>query len=111
MWLNVLKAFLMGGVICTLGQILINLTHLTNGKILVTFLVAGAVLQAFNLYQPLIDMFGAGASVRASATACGWPAVGSAPSSGAYTTSVPPPRLTPQRMSRTPLSHVVVMSP
>ena len=70
MWLNVLKAFLMGGVICTLGQILINLTHLTNGKILVTFLVAGAVLQAFNLYQPLIDMFGAGASVPISGFGC-----------------------------------------
>ncbi len=70
MWLNILKAFLMGGFICLLGQILINLTHLTNGKILVTFLIAGAILQAFNLYQPLIDTFGAGASVPISGFGC-----------------------------------------
>lgn len=66
MWINILKAFLMGGVICLLGQILINLTHLTNGKILVIFLISGAILQAFNLYQPLVDIFGAGASVPIS---------------------------------------------
>lgn len=70
MLINVLKAFAMGGFICLLGQILINFTHLTNGKILVIFLVAGAALQAFGLYQPLIDFFGAGASVPISGFGC-----------------------------------------
>jgi len=70
MLLNIAKAFLMGGFICLLGQLLINLTHLTNGKILVTFLIAGAILQGFGLYQPLIDLFGAGASIPISGFGC-----------------------------------------
>ena len=70
MWLNILKAFLMGGFICLLGQLVINWTHLTNGKILVMFLILGAVLQAFGLSQPLIDFFGAGASVPISGFGC-----------------------------------------
>mgnify|MGYP000909579112 CR=1 FL=1 len=60
------KAFLVGGAICMIGQIIIDITHLTNGRILVIFLIAGAILQAFNLYQPLIDWAGAGASVPIS---------------------------------------------
>lgn len=43
------KAFLVGGAICTLGQIIINFTHLTNGKILVLFLVIGAVLSLIHI--------------------------------------------------------------
>ena len=64
------KAFLVGGAICTLGQILINFTHLTNGKILVIFLLAGAVLQAFGWYDKLIEWAGAGASVPISGFGC-----------------------------------------
>lgn len=64
------KAFLVGGLICAIGQIIINLTHLTNGKILVIFLLAGAVLQAFGLYEPLIKWAGAGASVPISGFGC-----------------------------------------
>ncbi len=60
------KAFIVGGAICMIGQIIIDITHLTNGRILVIFLIAGAILQAFNLYQPLIDWAGAGASVPIS---------------------------------------------
>jgi len=60
------KAFLVGGAICTLGQIIINFTHLTNGKILVIFLIAGAILEGFGLYSKLIDFAGAGASVPIS---------------------------------------------
>ena len=60
------KAFLVGGAICTLGQIIINFTHLTNGKILVLFLVVGAILEGFGLYSKLIDFAGAGASVPIS---------------------------------------------
>jgi len=70
MLLNIAKAFLMGGFICMLGQLVINFTHLTNGKILVMFLIIGAILQGFGLYQPLIDVFGAGASVPISGFGC-----------------------------------------
>ena len=60
------KAFLVGGAICMLGQIIINFTHLTNGKILVLFLIIGAVLEGFGVYSKLIDFAGAGASVPIS---------------------------------------------
>jgi len=60
------KAFLVGGTICTFGQIIINFTHLTNGKILVIFLIAGAILEGFGVYSKLIDFAGAGASVPIS---------------------------------------------
>ena len=60
------KAFLVGGAICTLGQIIINFTHLTNGKILVLFLIIGAILEGFGVYSKLIDFAGAGASVPIS---------------------------------------------
>lgn len=66
MVINILKAFLIGGAICLIGQVIINLTHLTNGKILVLFLVAGAVLEGFGLYDPLIKFAGAGASIPIS---------------------------------------------
>lgn len=68
-WMFV-KAFLVGGGICLLGQIIINYTHLTNGKLLVLFLVIGAVLQAFGLYEKLIEFAGAGASVPISGFGC-----------------------------------------
>ena len=63
LWLTFLKAFAVGGAICLIGQIIINWTHLTNGKILVIFLLAGAVLQGFGVYEYLIKWAGAGASV------------------------------------------------
>ena len=58
-----IKAFLVGGGICLAGQIIINFTHLTNGKILVLFLVIGAILEGFGIYGKLIDFAGAGASL------------------------------------------------
>lgn len=57
------KAFLVGGLICVVGQILIDLTKLTPGKILVSFVVIGVVLGALGVYQPLIDRAGCGASL------------------------------------------------
>lgn len=56
-------AFLVGGLICVIGQLLMDLTPLTPAHILVLFVVLGAVLSGFGLYQPLIDMGGAGATV------------------------------------------------
>ena len=62
-FLMFIKAFLVGGGICMIGQIIINFTHLTNGKILVLFLISGAVLEGFGLYSKLIDFAGAGCFV------------------------------------------------
>ena len=56
-------AFLVGGAICAVGQVLIDFTKLTPARILVSFVVLGVLLGALGLYQPLIDFAGAGASV------------------------------------------------
>ena len=61
-----LKAFLVGGAICMIAQIVINLTDLTAGKILVLFMLSGAVLQGLGLYQYLVEFAGAGATVPIS---------------------------------------------
>lgn len=58
-----LKAFLVGGAICLIGQLLVDYTKLTLARILVTFVVLGVVLGGLGLYQPLVDWAGAGATV------------------------------------------------
>ena len=58
-----IKAFLVGGAICLIGQLLIDFTGLTPARILVSFVVAGVLLGGLGIYQPLIDFAGAGASV------------------------------------------------
>jgi stage V sporulation protein AE len=58
-----IKAFVVGGSICVVAQIIINLTDITAGKILVYFMLAGLFLTAVGLYQPLVDFAGAGATV------------------------------------------------
>ena len=58
-----LKAFLCGGVLCVIGQILIDRTKLTPARILVGYVTAGVILSAFGLYQPFADWAGAGAAV------------------------------------------------
>lgn len=60
---DLLKAFLVGGAICLIGQILIDLTKLTPGRILVLFVTGGVFLTAVGLYEPLYNWAGAGASV------------------------------------------------
>ena len=57
------KAFLCGGMLCLIGQILIDKTPLTPAKILVSYVTAGVILSAVGLYQPLVDWGGAGATV------------------------------------------------
>lgn len=61
--IDLLKAFAVGGVICLIGQILIDKTKLTPGRILVAFVVAGVVLTAVGAYEPLVNWAGAGATV------------------------------------------------
>ncbi len=58
-----LKAFLVGGVICLAGQVLIDRTKLTPGRILTLFVVAGVVLTAIGIYDPIVKWAGAGATV------------------------------------------------
>ncbi len=57
------KAFAVGGLICVLGQLLIDKTKLTPARILVAFVCLGVLLGALSLYAPLIEFAGAGASV------------------------------------------------
>ena len=63
LFLTLLKAFAVGGIICLVGQLLIDLTKLTPAKILVMFVVVGVILGAFGLYDYLADFGGAGATV------------------------------------------------
>ena len=58
-----LKAFLVGGLFCLAGQILIDRTKLTPARILVSYVVAGVILSAVGLYKPLVDFAGCGATV------------------------------------------------
>ena len=58
-----LKAFIVGGLLCLLGQILIDKTKLTPARILVGYVIAGVFLGALGLYKPLVDFAGAGATV------------------------------------------------
>jgi len=58
-----IKAFAVGGIICVIGQILLDKTKLTPARILVSFVVAGCIISGVGLYQPLVDFGGAGATV------------------------------------------------
>ena len=62
-YIQLFYCFLTGGIICVIGQILIDKTKLTPARILVIFVTAGAVLGGLGLYQYLVDFAGAGATV------------------------------------------------
>lgn len=62
-WTMVLKAFIVGGLICVIGQILIDKTKLTPARILVIFVTSGAILGGLGIYKKLIDFAGCGATV------------------------------------------------
>lgn len=61
--MDYIKAFIIGGVICLIGQVLIDKTKLTPARILVSYVVIGVFLGAIGVYKPLIDFAGAGATV------------------------------------------------
>ena len=61
--MQLLRCFLVGGLICIIGQILIDKTKLTPARILVTFVTAGVILGAVGIYKHLIDFAGCGATV------------------------------------------------
>ena len=62
-WMSLLKSFVVGGVICVIGQILIDKTKLTPARILVIFVTSGAVLGGLGIYKHLVDFAGAGSTV------------------------------------------------
>lgn len=62
-WMMLLKCFVTGGIICIIGQILIDKTKLTPARILVIFVTTGAILGGLGIYQHLVDFAGAGATV------------------------------------------------
>lgn len=62
-WMVLLRCFVVGGLICVIGQILIDKTKLTPARILVTFVTTGTVLGGLGIYKCLVDFAGAGATV------------------------------------------------
>lgn len=64
--MDYLKAFVVGGLICVIGQILIDKTKLTPGRILVAFVMAGAFAQLIGIYEPIVKFAGCGATVPLS---------------------------------------------
>lgn len=58
-----IKAFIVGGAICVIGQILMDTTKLTPGRILVVFVTIGTILGAFGIYDKLVEFGGAGATI------------------------------------------------
>lgn len=61
--MDYIKAFVVGGLICTVGQILIDKTQLTPARILVSYVIAGVILQFCKIYEPIVKFAGAGATV------------------------------------------------
>lgn len=61
--MDYLWAFVIGGLLCAVGQTLIDYTKLTPARILVSYVVAGVVLGALGVYKPIVELAGAGASV------------------------------------------------
>ena len=61
--MDFIKAFIVGGLFCLIGQILIDKTKLTPARILVSYVVIGVLLGALGIYKPLVDFAGAGATV------------------------------------------------
>ncbi len=62
-WYLILKAFIVGGIICIIGQILIDKTKLTPARILVIYVTTGVILGGLGLYKYLVDFAGCGATV------------------------------------------------
>lgn len=63
MFMEYFWAFVVGGALCLIGQLLIDLTKLTPARILTAYVVAGVVLGALGIYKPLVDLAGGGATV------------------------------------------------
>lgn len=63
LFVDCIKAFIVGGIICAIGQVLIDYTKLTPARILVSYVVGGVILGGIGVYKPIVDFAGAGATV------------------------------------------------
>ena len=63
MFMEYVWAFIIGGILCAIGQVLIDLTKLTPARILTSYVVAGVILGAIGVYEPLVELAGGGATV------------------------------------------------
>lgn len=63
MIIDLIKAFIIGGILCSIGQLLIDYTKLTPARILTGYVVSGVILSAVGIYKPLAEFAGAGATV------------------------------------------------
>ena len=61
--MDYVRAFIVGGILCLIGQLLIDKTKLTPARILVSYVVCGVFLTAIGIYEPLVEFAGAGATV------------------------------------------------
>lgn len=61
--MDYIKAFIVGGLLCVIGQLIIDKTKLTPARILVSYVVIGVLISALGLYQHLVDFAGAGATI------------------------------------------------
>lgn len=62
-WMKLLNAFWVGGFFCAIAQVLIDKTKLTPARIMVSYVIAGVILTAFKIYEPIVNFAGSGASV------------------------------------------------
>lgn len=63
MFMEYVWAFIIGGILCAIGQVLIDLTKLTPARILTSYVVAGVILGAIGVYEPIVEIAGGGATV------------------------------------------------
>ena len=63
MWMQLFKAFWVGGLLCVIAQLLIDYTKMTPARIMVTYVVTGVILTAVGLYEPIVQYAGSGATV------------------------------------------------
>lgn len=62
-WIKLLNAFWVGGIFCAIAQIIIDKTKLTPARIMVSYVVAGVILTALKIYEPIVNFAGSGATV------------------------------------------------
>lgn len=63
MFMEYVWAFIVGGILCSIGQVLIDLTKLTPARVLTSYVVAGVILGAIGVYEPIVEIAGGGATV------------------------------------------------
>ena len=104
-WMLYGKTFLVGGLLCALGQLGLSLTRLTTARILVVYVTAGVVLGGLGLYGPFVDWAGAGATVPLTGSSASRACWGPSPAAS------PPPRAASPRPSCLDICSLCWQSP